>query len=133
RARRQERQELVPPLHYGHATAVEHLLDAQLHQLGEALRTVGVDVVDAHAPWILVDEHEGGTRHIGVHAQPSREPLQEAGLARAQRADAGDDVTRPETRAEPLAERPGLLGAPREEPHRETGLRAAGMAPVVSP
>src|SRR5262249_15980746 len=79
RARRRERQELVRPLHYGHATAVEHLLDAQLHQLGEALRTVGVDVVDAHAPWILVDEHEGGTRHIGVHAQPSREPLQEAG------------------------------------------------------
>ena len=112
---------------------MEHLLDAQVDELGEATRPVGVDVVDAPAALILVDEHEGGAGHLGLYAETPGEALEQAGLARPQGADARDHVALAEAGSQPLAERPGLVGAPRDDPHRGEGVSAAGMHSMRSP
>src|SRR5206468_1511865 len=80
----QEREQLVRPLDHRHSFPVEHFLYAQVNELGEATRPVGVDVVDAQAALILVDEHEGGAGHLGLYAEAPREALEQAGLARPQ-------------------------------------------------
>src|SRR4030095_5864357 len=56
RAQGQERPQLVCPFDHGHSFPVEHLLQAQVEELGEAARPVGVDVVDEQAALVLVDE-----------------------------------------------------------------------------
>jgi hypothetical protein len=48
-------------------------------------------------------------------AEAAREPLDEAGLPRAERADERDDVAWAERVAEPLAGGRGVLGAPAQD------------------
>src|SRR6266545_998969 len=97
---RQQGQELVRPLDDGDALAVEYLLEPQVHELGEALGAVGVHVVDGQPAAVVVDEHEGGTRHVSLDAEAASQSLEEACLPRAELADAGHDIARPQPRPE---------------------------------
>src|SRR5262249_12038062 len=137
-AGREERTELVGPLHHGDAGAVGHLLDAEAGELGETLRPVGVEMVDGQATPVLVDEHERRARHPRRDAEAAAEALQEARLAGAERADARHHRPRSEPRAQRLAEGLGLLGRARAKPPRghqraAGGLMAWAMASTRSP
>jgi hypothetical protein len=84
---RAARPQLVRPLDHGDPVAAPHLLEAEVEQLGQRPGAIRVDVVHGHAAPVLVDEREGGTRDLGLHAEPSHEALDEARLARAPLAD----------------------------------------------
>src|SRR5918996_2306645 len=78
RARRQERRQLVGPLHDRHAVAREQLVEAELEELGEALRAVGIDVMHREPAAVLVDEHEGRAHDAALHTEAARDALREA-------------------------------------------------------
>jgi hypothetical protein len=52
---------------------VQHLLEPQVHQLGEAAGAIGVEVVDGQPATVLIDQHEGWAGHVGGDAEPARE------------------------------------------------------------
>src|SRR5207244_12066970 len=88
-ARWQERRELVRPLDARHAVSLQELGDPEVQQLDETLGAVGVDVVDGHAAPVLVDQDEGRARRARRGAETTHEPLDEAGLPRAEPAAEG--------------------------------------------
>lgn len=52
---------------------MQHLLEPQAHQLGEAAGTIGVEVVDGQPAAVLIDQHEGWAGHVGGDAEPAPE------------------------------------------------------------
>jgi hypothetical protein len=129
--RGQERQQLVGPLDHRHAVAVQHLLDAQIDELDEAPGAVRIEVIDRVPAAVLVDQHEGRARHVRGHTEAAGEPLQEAGLARAELAGARHDRPRRETRPEALADGLRLFRAVRDQPAISSS--AAGSCSTMSP
>src|SRR5712692_1377932 len=111
RARRQQRQELVGPFDHRHAVTREQLVQAEIEQLREALRAIGVDVMHGHAAAILVDEDEGRAHDPARHPEPARQALREARLPGAELTGQRDDITGPETLRETRAHGVRLLGA----------------------
>src|ERR671919_2241437 len=77
---RQQRQQLVRPLHDRDPVAGEELFEAEVEELGEVLRAVRVDVMHGKAPAILVHEHERRTDGASGDAEPTSQPLREARL-----------------------------------------------------
>jgi len=126
RARRQEWEQFVRPFDDRHAVAAEKLLEAEIEQLGQALRAIGIDVVDGQAAAVFVDEHEGGAHRTPSDAEPARESLREARLARAQVAGQRDHVARAETFRETRRDLLRLLRAMRSH----LKARAPGLTPA---
>src|SRR3990172_1135926 len=132
---RQERQELVGPFHHRHAVTVKELLQPQVEELREALRPVGVQVIDGQPPPVLVDQDKGGARSRLRDAEPPHQPLEETGLPGAELPDGGHHIAGLEPLAQCFADLPGLLGAPAFVPELQAWtLRiAAGIASRMSP
>src|SRR5262249_36856366 len=132
RMRRQKGNELVRPLDHGDAVAVHQLLDAEVEHLRQALGAVRVEMMDGHAPSVLVDEHDRRARHRRLDAQPAGEPLEETRLAGAELTDARHHRARIETRAQSFARSPRLLGTVRDHGFGGFHERLVARDPIIA-
>src|SRR5262249_62126397 len=85
--RGQEWAHLLRLLHQRDAVAVEELGETEIHQLGEALRAIGVHVMDGEPAAVLVDEDERRAGGACRHAEAAGHALDEARLPRPELPD----------------------------------------------
>ena len=112
RVRRHDRPHAIRPLDDNGGFGLDKLIKAYRGEFRRARQSIGVDVMEADSPGILVYERERWTGHrVGIaQAVANRNALCQKGLAGAQRSNQTDGKLPGERAPDRLAQREGLLG-----------------------
>ena len=76
-------QRLAGPLYHGYAVPCQILLQPQVHNLGDFIQAIDVDVVQRQPSLMNGDKDKGGASNVLIDAQSLGYALGQARLARA--------------------------------------------------